>query len=206
METATDNATTLAAVQARIKDGVTKIRAAIANGRAENDPKIIEAREALRALSRERDGLIMAAQAKPESEAKQEQPEPITRANGGPPVISRLAAPSDRKPRMYGRRKTTRVDWAYAPVPRAVFRDLALPMAQRMAVCALADALNLNGHNKDLAIRISYDALAGKMGTANSTARLAVAELVTAGWLEVQPGTGHGVSRYRFTQKAFGDL
>jgi predicted transcriptional regulator len=75
-----------------------------------------------------------------------------------------------------------------------------------MAVCALADALNLNPTNRQAqTIRASYDVLAEKMGASRSTARRAIADLIAKGWLEiVRIGSGHGAAGYRFTRRAYG--
>ena len=93
-------------------------------------------------------------------------------------------------------------EWSYAKVPRAIFRDPDLTMAAKMAACALADALNVNGRtNAARVIRISFDALAEKMSANRETAQIAIARLVAAEWITKATGKGHGANRYRFTAK-----
>jgi hypothetical protein len=96
-------------------------------------------------------------------------------------------------------------EWSYAQVPRAVFRDPDLSLAERMAACALADAWNVNGkRNPARIIKASYETLAEKMATDKRTAIRAIAKLERHGWITITRGKGHGSNRYRFTSKAKG--
>lgn len=96
-------------------------------------------------------------------------------------------------------------EWSYAKVPRAIFRDPDLPMAAKMAACALADALNVNGRtNAARVIKTSYDALAERMGSDRKTAQAGISRLIATGWITRTPGRGHGANRYRFTAKVRG--
>jgi hypothetical protein len=91
-----------------------------------------------------------------------------------------------------------KLGYSYAPVPRAIIKDAGLSLSARVAAAVLADALNLNKNARQV-IKLSFRALAERMGVDLSTARTAIAELRDHGYLAVDPGKGHGTNRYRFT-------
>jgi Helix-turn-helix domain len=90
------------------------------------------------------------------------------------------------------------VGWAYARTPRAIYRSDLSAMA-RLAYGVLADVRQTD------TFKISRPILAKRMGVSESTAWLALAELIEAGWVTkvVQRQGGHGSNAYRFTDTVF---
>ena len=91
-----------------------------------------------------------------------------------------------------------RLWWRYAPTPKPIIEDDALSAQAKVVAAAVAWAIDLRASNVALEAEVSHRKLAALASVSERTVDNAVAELKTAGYLEVSVGLGRAPDRLRF--------